>query len=545
MQSTLALLRTALDNPSSTQEATAQFIELARDADLNTCKQIVALLKATIKSNSSDVKAKLVVLEVLHSCAETGNLHFFSALGTKFIKRLAIMAAHRIDCEDVERGRDLFGKLSLVSQKSERASIIFLQKLLRYFVCWAKSVEGTTNRGALRIKRYYDELVRRGLKFPQQEPELSDELMKDMAICYRAISKLYSIIEGGGRGAKNIEKYLAKVLAFKAQIESEIFHLTRIGTSSAHLELLIRTNDDLDEAIQRCTNYTNTQVASAPVQSGASFDLLDFIDSSVKQHSPMALQANYLDDLMDLSIYDFVEPPDSLRQTEPSSKGIPMPTPSSPRAVKMDEEQDDQMQEQLYMEKCLSRTFYKLFETGRGALEEAYAQLVTSTQYAQYEDTERVNAAQANTIDKLEQELANANNTVGMLQGEQEQLKGFVRAQDPLKQEIEQLRAELAERDVKMKDYEEKIKALNQTVTDLDKKILALPTNELPKSQGDSNSHIQGSRTERSLSETARAFDFSTADLKEFITAPPMRFSIDTSYSFGAMSPFSQGSPSF
>lgn len=384
MQSPTALLRTALSDPSFTQQATAKLTLICRDAEVSTCRTIVANLKAVIKHSSTDVQTKLTALEILHCCAQSGSLNFFSALGNKFIKRLAILASHRLGSDDPERGKDLFGKQSLSSEQSQRASVLFLQKLLRYFVCWASSVEGSSNRGAARIKRSYDELARRGLKFPQQDTELSEALMEHMAKCYRAISRFYSLIDRDSQDQPRVEKYAAKIISFKAQIESEVARLIGEKGNSSDLEVLVRTNDDLTEAVQRYNEFKSHKENPSPIRSRrqpSSIDLVNLLDTPYLESPAKLPEAAYLEEFMELSIQDCEEaPPSSLRNPEPQSKGRLRSSPLSPHSRRMQEAKlNEKYSDLAYFEVKLNSDFTTMFESGKGSLEEEYGQLVNCT----------------------------------------------------------------------------------------------------------------------------------------------------------------------
>eukprot|EP00359_Climacostomum_virens_P002348 CAMPEP_0204917272 /NCGR_PEP_ID=MMETSP1397-20131031/14892_1 /ASSEMBLY_ACC=CAM_ASM_000891 /TAXON_ID=49980 /ORGANISM="Climacostomum Climacostomum virens, Strain Stock W-24" /LENGTH=474 /DNA_ID=CAMNT_0052090063 /DNA_START=250 /DNA_END=1674 /DNA_ORIENTATION=- len=446
------------------------------------------------------------------------------------------MAAHHLDSDDVERGKDLFGKQSLSSEQNQRASVLFLQKLLRYFVCWANSIKGTTNRGALRIKKHFDDLVKRGLKFPQQEPELNEALMEDMAKCYRAISKLYSLIDRGCSDEARLEKYASKVMSFKSQIEAEISHLSGKDTSSIHMEVLIRTNDDLDEAIQRYSSFISSRVSpSKGRRQLSSIDLINLLDSPGYTSPSKAPEVSYFDDLMEISMQSFEEPPISLRHKEPPSKVIPKVIPTSPRALEKSEAKyAENLKEQVYLERSLRSDFHRLFETGPGALEEEYGQL-----QARCDQLEEAYFTQTKTIENLKVELVNANETIIMQQSEKEALKEIIRAQDSFKREIEQVREELQEKQSRIEQYERKLKILNETLEALHKEHEESQGEE-EKSPSDKETELaEPSALERSQSDIVRHFDFSTEDLGNFMTAPPIRFSFENSYNFGIVPVFS------
>lgn len=545
MQSPSDLLRAAFENPSLTQEAAAKLSLICRDADTSTCRQVIAHLKAVIKNNSADVPVKLTALEILHICAQSGSLNFFSALGNKFIKRLAIMASHRIDSDDPERGRDLFGKLSLKSEQSRRASVLFLQKLLRYFVCWAKSIEGTQNRGAARIKRVFDELERRGLNFPRQEADLSEALMQDMAKCYRAISRLYSLMDNGGQDTSRLKRYGDKVMAYKTQIETEVQHLSDSKTSPAHLEVLIRTNDDLEEAVKRYTEFRGHNELS-------SVDLINLLDSPVRQSPVKRLQAagvhreahveigrlehepSYLDELMELSMQVYCEPPPAaLRNAEPIGKAIPRTLPASPKTLRKRRsffKAEERVQQQL------NSDFTILFESGRGALEEEYSKLVICRQQARFDELEEAYYAQAKTIEFLKSELTNANETIIVQREEKEALKDIIRTQDTFKKQLDEAREELGTKEERIEEYQLETEGLKAS-------LHALQSDTERQLKGDRHSDIEPDTvsTQVKLNKTdERRFDFSTDDLQSFLTAPPGRFSFDQSYDFVQMKPFTQ-----
>lgn len=529
MQSPIALLRSALEDPSQTQVATAKLTSICRDADFNTCRQIVASLKNTIKNSSIEVQTKLTALEMLHCCAQAGNLNFFSALGTKFIKRLAIMASHRINSDDVERGRDLFGKQSLSSEQNQRASVLFLQKLLRYFVCWANSIKGTTNRGALRIKRHFDELVKKGLKFPQQDPELNEDLMEVMAKCYRAISKLYSMLDRGSKDDSKLEKFASQILEFKVEIEAELSRLAGENANSAHLEVLVRTNEDLNEAMQRYHEYANSR--GSPGKSRrqpSSIDLINLLDSPEFMPPLKAPEQSYFDDLMELSIQEVEEPPpDCLRNPEPRNKSVPMKLPPSPRASqKHDDVRTEDAKEEYFLERSLNTDHQRFFETGPGALEEEYARLVIHIQQAHCDQMESSYFSQSKTIENLKVELINSNETIIMQMSEKEALKEIIRAQDGFKRELEQVREELEEKQSRIEQFERKIKILNETLEALQNEKDDGPDEE-DKSSSDHETEIAEPHFDHSPTDIVRHFDFSTDNLHDFVTSPPARFSFE------------------
>jgi hypothetical protein len=74
----------------------------------------------------------------------TQNTQYLLYAQKKILRRLGVLAGHRKDSSDIERGRDLFG--TDVTSDSERYAVLFLQYVLMYIKEWGTEY-GTDPRG--------------------------------------------------------------------------------------------------------------------------------------------------------------------------------------------------------------------------------------------------------------------------------------------------------------------------------------------------------------------------------------------------------------
>jgi hypothetical protein len=139
---------------------------------------------------------------------------------------------------------------------------------------------------------------------------------------------------------------------------------------------------------------------------------------------------------------------------------------------------------------------------------------------------------QAKTIETLKSELINANETIIMQQSEKEALKEIIRAQDSFKRELEQVLEEQQEKQMRIDQYENKIRILNETLEALKKEDQEVPMEEHKSPSDDETQLAEPLQLERSQSDIVRHFDFSVEDMQDFLTAPPVRFSFDSPYQF-------------
>jgi hypothetical protein len=89
---------------------------------------IVDNVKSTIKDSDYQPIRKFQSIKLLRDLMKTQSKNLGKYVVKKILKRLAILAEHRADSGDEERGRDIFGK---VKKDQEQYAIKFLNELLR------------------------------------------------------------------------------------------------------------------------------------------------------------------------------------------------------------------------------------------------------------------------------------------------------------------------------------------------------------------------------------------------------------------------------
>lgn len=107
-------------------------IDMIKTANLNTCKEVVNLIKKILKDKHTSPKSKLFALKIFHSCMLVCNTEFLNYSQKKIMSRLAGLASHKKQIVDDSRGDDIFGKESLASEDNKQASREFLFYLLNY-----------------------------------------------------------------------------------------------------------------------------------------------------------------------------------------------------------------------------------------------------------------------------------------------------------------------------------------------------------------------------------------------------------------------------
>lgn len=481
----------------------------------------MASLNSVIKNKSIKPELKLIALEIIHACAQSGNLHFFSALSSKLIKRLALMATHRIDSHYIERGRDLFGNVT--SEISLQASVVFLQKLLHYIECWADSVQGSTNRGALRIMKCYDELVSKGVQFPKRNACLNEDSAKNMRRCYGVVKELNALMAQGSNDTALFERYVSEARGCMAQIESDITNLLGSEENSKAVAILIKTNDDLGEALNRSKVYIAARLQSDQRDLPRGSPGLGYkADSPDKLPKPSKSYRSRHEGPRIPEIKKPIDPlPFSLmRNPEPQYKQPPISLPSSPRSLqKSNKIRSQQIREQKSIERSLANEFLRIFESGSGSIAEEYGRLVTCTQRDRFDRLENDYFAQVKTIENFKVELVNTNETIIMQQQEKNALKELIREQDRFKRDFENMQKDRDDDRVKIQEYQKGLETLREII-----RVLEKEKQEKLEPSGD-QTFEGGYRREPSKSVPARCFDFSIDNLEGFLPASSMRLS--------------------
>ena len=163
-----SLVSTVIHSPDNRSDF-ARVVSSIRSAPLGVCKDVIALIKKEIKSKSVPPPAKLRALQLFHACMMTGNTDFLLFAGKKVMQRFTILARHKKNVLDENRGSDLFGNLSIQSSEAAQASAEFLKVLLTSIRAWAHQFgTGPDNQPSVFYKAYKT-LEAEGVKFPPAE----------------------------------------------------------------------------------------------------------------------------------------------------------------------------------------------------------------------------------------------------------------------------------------------------------------------------------------------------------------------------------------
>jgi hypothetical protein len=393
MQGLFTEIRTALTDATLMPRASEKLKNFCKEADYRTCRDLVALFKSAIISPSGDVWSKVNALELLNSCVESNNSRVLSALGDKFIERLAILASHNLSSDDPEKGRNLFGKLSSASAVSQRASVLFLDKLHECFLIWAQAASKASDDGAAKISVQFSELLRKGLKVSKLK--LPQALQDGLNRYYRAITRLEAALSLDNPA--KLEKCASKAMSLKTQLETQISELSESEAYNAtHISVLIEANDALAEVIQKFEQ--SKEASDSELSIDLEEDVLEGVHAAPsdlrlkkKPHKPLNGEAKVR----------------AFRGPEPILKRKPHNIPRSPRSLeKSSSLMKDLLQEQSIIESNLQSSFNRLFEIGNGAIEERYSQLVSTTQQEKCEELHATLQVHIRTIEGLNQAMS-------------------------------------------------------------------------------------------------------------------------------------------
>lgn len=459
------IIRHALANPNSITQSSDLLREHCFDADYTKCRKVVASLKFAIKDNATEVSSKLVALELIHCCVMSQSRGFLAALGSKLISRLSILACHRLQSEDLDKGKDLFGKLSTSSYANQQASVLFLQRLLTYFPLWAEAASIYEDRESIKICAKFADLKVKGLKFLKLESELG--LSEEIEMCYRAIRRLSSAIYKGSKDSSKLAKRATRVLDFKAKLD---IYIEKLGQTElvdpAQVDMLINANEAIADVIFKYETYKieidNPEVSDVE-------DLSDAEENIPRQPIHIAKGLKNKAEVFEEEVKQAFKDP------MPSHKPMPQVYPRSPRSAKKIEFSISNFcQEQAIIEANLKQVYDRSFETGTGAIEEAYHLLVSATQQLNCDEFLQTIEDQRLDIRKLGKDLEFRTRDV---EGKRQEVADLTRRLKAAEDKTTELAVKceiIACQGAKIAKYKEKIKILKQNMETLNNEIKAL-----------------------------------------------------------------------
>ena len=165
------LVKKAVSSADEHNRVTPALADYIKKARLPVCKEVIKTIKKIIKDKTSPPSNKLRALKLFHACMMVANTEFLVFAQKKVMSRLTILAQHKKQVSDENRGEDIFGNLSLSSQENKKASEEFLICLLRYIKIWASQFgRGPDGKSSI-FYRSYNTLVQNSVAFPKRNPD--------------------------------------------------------------------------------------------------------------------------------------------------------------------------------------------------------------------------------------------------------------------------------------------------------------------------------------------------------------------------------------
>jgi hypothetical protein len=335
MQRPSQQLRAAVNRPEETAMHCQTFSSTVLTANASTCREIVNEVKKIIKDKREPPTNKVNALKVrptqiFHACMMAGNPQFLSYVCRKIMSRLSIMAKHKYNVADDNRGLDLFGSRDSVGQA---ASAEFLRNLLSYIRIWAENF-GKGSTGPTEFHSVYTSVVNSGAKFPSAEHRSSlaspvqssrspekPKVVRHVEAPHKfemegvnqeevrqTMGLLKELMRSRRPDQEVMSELVVKLQGLKSLVETEIQLKAANGLIGNDLEKLFSLNDQAQKILE---DYLTMNADDAIVED----------EVPVRQSLPNIKKAQASADIMNLRLDDS-PPPIKKKQDQPE---IPQP----------------------------------------------------------------------------------------------------------------------------------------------------------------------------------------------------------------------------
>ncbi|CAG9332797.1 unnamed protein product [Blepharisma stoltei] len=164
----LDLIRMGCISDEEYERAAPQLADIIKTAQMAVCRDVISLIKKIIKDKHAAPPAKLRALKLFHACMMVANTHFLIFAQKKVMSRFTILAKHRKQIHEDNRGDDMFGSVSGASDENREASREFLICLLQYIQTWAQRFGKAPDGKSSAYYNAYTTLTKENVTFPKR-----------------------------------------------------------------------------------------------------------------------------------------------------------------------------------------------------------------------------------------------------------------------------------------------------------------------------------------------------------------------------------------
>ena len=232
-------------------------------APFSVSKEVITTIKKAIKDKNTTAVQKLRALQLLHSCVMAANTDFLMFTQKKILSRLTHFASHNKHSKELDRGKDIFGKISAAGPYEQKASEDFLKCLLNYIRTWAEHFGTAPGGGQSGFYKAYMKLINDAVAFPpkpespKKSPAKKPPPKKTIDTTLETIQNIQNTLEFHRELVQSenppldaLEEVRNTLATMKTQLEVQIEN-AMTSSNSDQIEMLLDLNDQVQAALNQ------------------------------------------------------------------------------------------------------------------------------------------------------------------------------------------------------------------------------------------------------------------------------------------------------